>query len=75
MLGVKMPTTWTANRCLALLKSLEVSEYELQDLVKRAQAVAQSRGSDRLGFRHFVTAQGIPWGRPEVAGDEGAQDA
>lgn len=74
MLGVKMPTTWTANRCLALLKSLEVSDHDLYDLVKRAQVVAESRGSHNLGFRHFVTAQGIPWGKPPGASDGGAQD-
>lgn len=75
MLGVKMPTTWTANRCLAMLISLDVNKTVLYDLVKRAQAVAETRGSQKLGFRHFVEAQGIPWGMPPDASDGGDQDA
>lgn len=62
MKGLRMPMTWTANRCLALLRSMDVGNRPIEQLLKRAQAVAEVRQSRKLGFRHLVTAQGIPWG-------------
>lgn len=57
-----MQRTHTAERCFALLKSLNVSAVDIQDLGRRSEAVAQTRGSPKVGFRHLVIAQGLNWG-------------
>ena len=59
-----MEKTYTASRCLALLKSYGISPWELKDLENRSVKVAEARGSAVIGFRHFIIAQGIPWGQP-----------
>lgn len=73
MRGLRMPMTWTANRCLALLLSMGVGEMDMAELLKGSQAVAESRGSHKLGFRHIVVSQGIPWGMPPGQSDGGIQ--
>jgi hypothetical protein len=52
--------TLTCERALDLLRSMGVDDVE--ELLLKAERIAGERGSDRLGFRHLVLAQGIPWG-------------
>lgn len=70
-MGVKMPQTHSADRCLNLLMLYGVSRAEVDELVKRSEVIAQTRGSPKLGFKHLVMAVGLTWGFPETEGPEG----
>lgn len=63
--------TLTCDRALALLRSMGV--VELEELLEKADRIAGERGSDRLGFRHLVIAQGLPWGSPDQQGQAGPE--